>query len=47
MICGLRPSYYLNTLGLSWVTMIKTRKIGIELILEPEIFIFFEKVERG
>ena len=40
---GLCPSHYLNTPGLSWEAMLKMKKIKLELIPDPDMFIFFEK----
>ena len=41
------PSHYLNAPGLSWDAMLKTTKIELELIPDPDIYIFFEKGIRG
>ena len=44
---GLCPSHYLSTPSLSWDVMLKMTKIDLELIPDPDIYIFFEKVRRG
>ena len=44
---GLCPSHYLSTLGLSWYAMLKTTKIVLELIPDPDMYIFFERGARG
>ena len=41
------PSHYLSTPGLSWNTMLKMTKIELELIPDPDMYIFFEKGTRG
>ena len=41
---GLCPSHYLNAPGLSWDAMLKMTK---QLIIDPAVYIFFEKVTRG
>ena len=40
---GLCPSHYLSTPGLSWNAMLKRIKIKLELIVDPDTYIFFEK----
>ena len=40
---GLCPSHYLITPGLSWDAMLKMTKIKPEPILDPDMYIFFEK----
>ena len=44
---GLYPSHYFSAPGLSWDAMtIKLTKIKLELILDPDMYIFFEKEAR-
>ena len=43
---GLCPRFYLITPGLSWDAMLKMTKIELELISNPELYIFFEKSTR-
>ena len=40
---GLCASHYLSVPGLKWDTMLKITKIKSELILDPDIYTFFEK----
>ena len=40
---GLSPSHYLSTQGLSRDAMVKMAKIKLELIPDPDMYIFFEK----
>ena len=40
---GLCPSHYLSAPGLTWDAMLKIKKIKLELIPDPDMFIFFEK----
>ena len=44
---GFCPSHYLSAPGLSWDAMLKMRKIKLELIPDPDMYIFFEKGTRG
>ena len=46
---GLCPSHYLNAPGLSWDATLKMTKIKLELIIDPDMYmyIFFEKGTRG
>ena len=47
---GFCPSHYLNEQGLSWDAMLKMTKIKmikLELISDPEMFIFFGKNIKG
>ena len=44
---GLCPSHYLSTPGLSWDVIRKMKKIELELIQDPDIYIFFDKGTRG
>ena len=44
---GLCPSHYLSSPGLSWGAMFKMTKIDLELIPDPDLYIFFEKGTRG
>ena len=41
---GLCPSHHLSAPGLSWDAMLKMTK---QLIIDPAVYIFFEKVTRG
>ena len=41
---GLCPSHYLSTLGLSQDAMLKMTKNRLELIPDPDMYIFSEKV---
>ena len=43
----LYPSDYLSAPGLSWDAMLKMTKVKLELIIDPDIYIFFEKGKRG
>ena len=43
---GLCPSHYLSTPGLSWDAMLKIPKFELELIPDPDIYIFFGKGTR-
>ena len=40
---GLCPGYYLSAQGLSWDAMLEMAKIELEFILDPDMYIFFEK----
>ena len=42
---GLCPSYYLNTPALSWDAMLKMKKIKLELVPHPDMYIFFRLKE--
>ena len=44
---GLCPSHYMSAPGLSWDTMLKMRKIELELIPGQDMFMFFNKGTRG
>ena len=44
---GLCPSHYLSAPGLSWDATLKMTKIELELIPDPDIYIFFEKGDGG
>ena len=44
---GLCPSHYLSAPSLSWDAMLKMTKIDLELIPDPNMYIFFEKGIRG
>ena len=44
---GLCPSHYLSGPGLTWDAMLKMTKIKLELISDPDRYIFFEKGTRG
>ena len=45
-IYGQSPSHYLSAPGLSWDAMLKMTKIKLQLISDPEMYIFFEKGTR-
>ena len=40
---GLYPSHYLSAPTLSWDVMLTMRKVELELIPDPEMYIVFEK----
>ena len=44
---GLCPRHYLKVPALSWDEMLNIQKIKLELILDPDMYIFFEKGMRG
>ena len=44
---GLSPSHYLSAPRLNWYAMLKMTKIELELIPDPDMYIFFEKGIRG
>ena len=44
---GLCPSHYLSAASLIFNTMLKMTKIKLELFLDPDIYIFFEKDTKG
>ena len=44
---GFCPSYYLSAPALSWDAMLNMTKIKLQLISDPDIYIFFEKGMRG
>ena len=44
---GLCPSHYLSAPALSWDAMLNMTKIKLELISDPDMYIFFEKGMRG
>ena len=39
------PKHYLSPPGLSWDAMLKMTKVKLELIIDPDMYIFFEEVE--
>ena len=41
---GLCPSHYLSVPASSWDAMLNMRKVKLELISDPDMYIFFEKV---
>ena len=43
----LYPSHYLSAPGLSWDAILKMTKVKLELIIDPDMYIFFEKGKRG
>ena len=40
--CGLCPSHYLSAKALSWDSMLSMTKVGLDLISEVEMCLFFE-----
>ena len=46
-IYELYPSHYLSTPTLSWDVMLNMRKVELELIQDPEMYIVFEKGMRS
>ena len=38
------PSHYLSVQALNWDAMLNIKKVELELITDPDIFIFFKKV---
>ena len=40
-------SHYLNVSALSWDEMLSVTKVELELITDPDMYIFFEKGMRG
>ena len=40
-------SHYLSASGLSWDAMLKITKTDLEIISDPNMYIFFEKGTRG
>ena len=44
---GFCASRYLSAPGLTWDAMLKMAKIKLELITDPDMYIFFEKGTRG
>ena len=40
---GLCPSHYLSEKALSWDAMLNVTKINLELISDPDMFMFFKK----
>ena len=44
---GLNPAHYLTTPSLTWDACLKYTNIELELITDPEIFLFFESGMRG
>ena len=44
---GLCPSHFLSAQVLSWDAMLKMAKMELELIRDPDMYIFFEKCTRG
>ena len=44
---GLCASHYLSVPGLSWDAMLKIAKVKLELIINTDMYISFEKVTRG
>ena len=43
----LDPAWYLTAPGLSWDAMLKTTKINLELLTDPDMLMMFEKGTRG
>ena len=44
---GLDPAHYYTALGLSWDAMLKTTKVHLELLKDPNIYLFIDKGIRG
>ena len=44
---GLCPSCYLSAPGFSWEAVLSLTKVKLELILDPDMYLFFEKGMRG
>ena len=44
---GLCPSHYLSPPALIWEAMLNMIEVELELIPDPDIYIFFEKSARG
>ena len=44
---ALCPSHYLSAPGLSWDAILNMTKVELELIPDPDMYIFFEKGARG
>ena len=44
---SLDPCHYFSAPGLSWDAMLKTTKIAVEKISDPDKYIFIEKGTRG
>ena len=44
---GLCPSHYMSAPALSWDAMLNIKKIKLELISDPDMYIFFEIGIRG
>ena len=44
---GSRPSHYLSAPALNWDAMFKQKNIELEIIPDPDIYIFFEKGTKG
>ena len=44
---GLCSSLYLSAPALSWDAMLNITKVELELISDPDMYIFFEKGMRG
>ena len=46
-IYGLCPSHYLSAPTINWDAMLNITKVELELITDPDMYIFFEKGMRG
>ena len=44
---GLCPSHYMSATGISWDAVLIMIVVELELIPDPDIYIFYEKVTRG
>ena len=44
---GLCPSHYLSAPALSWVAKLNMTKVELELVSDPDMYMFFEKCMRG
>ena len=43
---GISPGHYLSTPASNWDTMLNMAKVGLKLILDLDMYIFFEKAAR-
>ena len=46
-IYGLDPAWYISAPGLSWDAMLKHTEVNLELISDPDMYLFYEKGIRG
>lgn len=46
-IYKLDPGHYYTSPGLAWDAMLKLTQIELELIIDPEMYLMFEKQSRG
>ena len=40
---GLDPSWYISAPGLSWDAMLKHTEVELELISDPDMYLFYKK----